>query len=211
MARPGRRVSLRGDSYRSPGRPGLVGASTVGSIFDRRGHGSPVGLNPSSELAAKRRPGTTWTPFQRQLMNSTRSSSLFSIGGRRHPPPGSATRGSRRLDIDRMAGTPAGSSAASKAYADVLTGDAPGLERAERPRIQFRHRDRFPVCSAGRRRSRCEPGRLRVVLQPHVAVHRGDGLYVIIFVLACLSWLRLSGPLARSAFWILLLALTIIR
>jgi ABC-type transport system involved in cytochrome c biogenesis permease subunit len=35
------------------------------------------------------------------------------------------------------------------------------------------------------------------------------GLYVMVFVLACLSWLRLSGPLARAALWILGLTLLV--
>ena len=150
-----------------------------------------------------------WTPFQRQLMNLHNKLALyFTLEDAERLRFIPAPKGVPDWSTIRSAGVGNSSGAQSAAYARSLTESL----------IAWRDQNSAAFNAAVKAASGLTD---EVVSKTRARLnHEWDfnqaapfmvamALYVVTFVLAALSWLRNAGPLARSALWILTLALVV--
>ncbi len=150
-----------------------------------------------------------WTPFQRQLMNLHDKLSLyFSIEaapGLLIIPPPSPDADWTSLEALRSQGRPPGD---ANSYAESMMGVFVAWKQQDGAAFNAEVQSAADILA----RTQAKPME-RVNYEAyfnHMAPFiLSMGLYVLIFTLACLSWLRLSGPLSRAALWILVLALCV--
>jgi ABC-type transport system involved in cytochrome c biogenesis permease subunit len=149
-----------------------------------------------------------WTPYQRQLMTLHEKIGLYfaieDVATLLAVPP--APGGTEWTSIEKAGADPATTPKQSE-YATALTAT-----------FLAWHEDNAPKFNAGVETVAASfemPGNQKTRVHYEAYFNHmapfivSMGLYVLVFVLAALSWLRMSGPLARSALWILILALVV--
>lgn len=150
-----------------------------------------------------------WTPFQRQLMNLHEKLGLYlaleDVMKLLVVPPGDPTTEWTTLESLRAMRAPAGEIGP---YGDSILAALRGWQGQNAAEFNG------GVQAAAGAIARLQPARMAKINYESYFNHMSPfivamALYIFVFLLASLSWLRLSGPLARSALWILGLALVI--